>query len=156
MNFKHGEAIEFYADSKEEYETWLRVLNTIIHDRPDAPQWLGREIDADQDAPVLSRKTSAESVWVNDGACAEEEAEMARRGSESGFKVLSVKRATAMAPMEKKRVSRKVSKQSIEPVLEPVVEASFDDEIDAMMEATHVRSRTASAFGSRHHRPRFV
>jgi hypothetical protein len=41
--FKHGECIDFYADTKEECDRWIEALDRIRVEKPDAIQWMGEE-----------------------------------------------------------------------------------------------------------------
>lgn len=41
--FKHGETIDFYAETKEDCEQWLQVLENILAERPDTIEWMGEE-----------------------------------------------------------------------------------------------------------------
>jgi hypothetical protein len=46
MHFKHGEHIDFYADSEEKYEQWMGVLRKVLESRPEeCPSWIGEAAD---------------------------------------------------------------------------------------------------------------
>ncbi len=159
LNFKHGEAIEFYADSRQEYETWMSVLEKLLRERPDAPQWLGEDTDEPVSAsppPLPNRAcTATEPEWMSATGGEEEEAQLSRHTDPlNDFKVVSVKRTTKTNEMlanEKQRVTRKemmMLPPVFEPITEGVAESALDEEIERMMAAaSESNARSVSVFG---------
>jgi hypothetical protein len=45
LEFKHGEHLDFYADTANEAQDWIGLFNTILDKMPDRPQWMGEEAD---------------------------------------------------------------------------------------------------------------